>query len=502
MTHSAARVGKVYLVGAGPGDPGLLTLRGAELLRQADLIVYDYLVNAELLENAAKGAEHICLGRHGQGRIMPQSEVNELLVRASAAGKTVVRLKAGDPLVFAQAALEIEALTTAGIPFEVVPGITAALAAGAYAGVPLTHRDFASAVALVTGRQQEGDDALPLDFDALARFPGTLVFYMGVTTAEHWSQGLLSAGKPAATPVAVIRRCSWPDQLTIQCTLGTVANELSRRHIRPPVIAIVGAVVGESPVFNWFTNRPLYGQRVLVTRAAEQAQPLCTRLRELGAEVLLQPAIRIGEPGDWQPVDSALKRLDEFDWVVFSSINGVQYLLKRLCDRHGDLRRLGHVKLAAIGPETAQELGRWRLRADVQPSEFRAEALAAALAPQAAGKRFLLVRASRGREVLAHDLSAAGGLVEQVVTYASTDVTDSDPQIAAALADGKIDWVTVTSSAIARSLHAMFGEILRRSKLASISPVTSSTLRELGHEPAIEAKEYTIAGLVTAIVEL
>ena len=495
--------GTVYLVGAGPGDPGLITLRAVECLRRAHLVLYDYLVNPQVLDGAQNSAELVCLGRHGRGRILSPGEVNERMIRAAQAGQTVVRLKCGDPLIFARAAEECQALAAASVPCEIVPGITAALAAGSYAGIPLTDRDAASAVALVTGHEDDEKSSTQLDYAALATFPGTLVFYMGVTSAPQWTRALIAAGKAADTPAAIVRRCSWPDQVTIRCKLERVADELATHKIRPPAIVIVGDVAAAEPAAGWFTDRPLFGLRVLVTRPAGQADELRRRLAELGAEVLLQPAIEIAEPPDWAPVDAALARLDHYDWLVFSSANGVRFLLDRLFATGGDPRRLGGVRLAAIGPGTAEELARYHLHTDLVPSEFRAESLAGELATVAAGKRFLLARASRGREVLADELRAAGATVDQVVAYTSRDVQHAEPVVAELLAAGKIDWITVTSSAIARSLAFMLGQDrgpgLRRAKLASISPVTSATLRELGYEPTVEAREYTMAGLVEVL---
>ena len=490
---------RAYLVGAGPGDPGLITLRGVQCLARADVVLYDYLVNPQILDHAPARAERVCLGRHGQGRIMSQQEINDRMIRAARAGQVVVRLKAGDPAVFARAAEEVQALIGAGIEFEIVPGITAALAAGSHAGVSLTDRHLASAVALVTGHEQEGKPEPALDYRSLAAFPGTLVFYMGVTSAPHWTSALLAAGKSPDTPAAIVRRCSWPDQETVHCTLGTVVAELNRRKMRPPVIVIVGDVVRWDANTAWFATRPLSGKRIVITRPLGQADALREPLQELGADVLVQPAIEISPPADWALVDDALQRLDHYDWLVFSSANGVRYFFERLLATGGDMRRLGRVQLAAIGPGTAEELADFGLRADLMPGEFRAEALAEALAA-ADGRRFLLIRASRGREVLAERLRAAGREVDQVVTYRSSDVEQPIPEIAGALAAGEIDWVTVTSSAIARSLAALFGDQLRHTKLASISPVTSATLRELGFPPGIEATDYTMAGLVDAIL--
>jgi uroporphyrinogen III methyltransferase/synthase len=497
MSHNA---GKVYLVGAGPGDPGLITWRGVECLGRADAILYDYLVNPQILAHAKAGAELICLGRHGRDRIIPQAEINERIIALARQGRTVVRLKGGDPTIFARLAEELDALTAAGIPFEIVPGITAALAAASYTGLCVTHRDEASAVALVTGHEQEEKTAAGLDYAALARFPGTLMFYMGVTTARQWTVALIAAGKPADTPAAIVHRCSLPDQSVIASTLGRVADEIAASGMRPPAIVVVGEIAARAAIHDWFSTRPLFGKRVLITRPADQTEALERQLSELGAMCLWQPAIEIGPPDDWRLVDAALVRLEEFHWLVFSSANGVHYLLDRLLAFGADLRRLGDIHLAAIGPGTAEGLARYHLKADLIPEEFRAESLAAALAADARGQRFLLARASRGRDVLAEELIAAGGIVEQVVVYSSRDVEQADAEIAATLAAGRIDWITVTSSAIARSLARLFGDDLRKSTLASISPVTSATLRELGYEPAAEAREYTMEGVVEAII--
>jgi uroporphyrinogen III methyltransferase/synthase len=495
--------GKVYLVGAGPGDPGLITVRGVECLRKADLVLYDYLVNTTILDHAAS-AEQVCLGHHHAGRELSQDEVNARMIEAAKQGKVVVRLKGGDPDVFGRGVEETAALSEAGISYEIVPGVTAALAAAGYAEVPITHGYRASAVALVTGHQR-ADKSDPLDYGILADFPGTLVFYMGIRSADRWSRALMERGKSPHTPVAIVRRTTWVDQEIVRCTLWTVAEEIAARKLRPPAVIVVGEVVELAPLASWFAKRPLAGQTIMVTRprgeilrGAQDAE-LSEQLRELGAEVLEQPVIKISAPPDWRSVDEALARLDGFDWLVFSSTNGVRYFLQRLLAGGGDLRRLGSVRLAAIGPTTAEELFKFQLRADLVPAEFRAESLAESLAGEASGRRFLLVRASRGREVLAKQLKAAGASVEQVVAYTSRDIEQSDPEITAMLEAGQIDWITVTSSSIARSLVKLFGEKLRQSKLASISPVTSSTLKELGFEPTVEAEQYIMLGLVAAI---
>jgi uroporphyrinogen III methyltransferase/synthase len=495
-------IGKVYLVGAGPGDPGLLTLRGADCLHIADVVLYDYLVNPAILSHARQSAEIICLGRHGRDTMWSQESINRRLVEEARAGKIVVRLKSGDPMIFGRAADELDSLVEAGIPFEIVPGITAALAAGGCAGIPVTHRDLASAVALVTGQEGSDKGEVAIDYQALANFPGTIVVYMGVTTASHWSSELIRGGKPADTPVAVIRRCSWPNQQVLHCRLDEVADRLTPYHkFPPPAIAIVGPVTRLSHTLSWFERRPLFGQTILITRPADQASDLEQRLAELGAGTIVSPVIEISDPALWQPVDDALRRIAEFDWIVFSSVNGVRQFMERLLFQGRDARSMSNTRIAAIGPATAESLLRYGIRADLQPTAFRAEALADMLIPTARGQRFVLVRASRGRDLLSDELHKAGGVVEQIVVYTSRDRSTPDTVVVEKLQEGSIHWVTVTSSAIAGSLAKLYGELLRRTKLASISPVTSAVLRQLGFEPAIEANIHTMQGLVDAMVQ-
>ena len=494
-------LGKVYLVGAGPGDPGLLTLRGCELLRRGDVVFYDYLVNPLVLRHATAEAQCICLGSHSQGRLMSQAEINAQVIAQAKAGKQVVRLKGGDPSIFGRAAEEIAALEAAGVSYEVVPGITTALAASSHAGIPLTHRHHASCVAFVTGQQCRDKGGAALDLANLARFPGTLVFYMGVTTAPDWAASLVAHGKSPSTPVAIVRHCSLSEQHLVQTTLGKLPEVLAPGKMRPPAILIVGDVVAAQPNINWFTSRPLFGRRLLVTRPIHQSNSILAQLTELGASALIQPAIEIAPVADPTRLDTVIQNLPSYDWLVFSSANGVHYFFERLFQQGHDVRQLGSCQLAAMGPATSEALAEYQLQADLQPEEYRAEALAEQLVPAADGQRVLLLRASRGREVLAETLTAAGITTEQVVVYQSHDIEQSEPDVAAALAAGKIDWVTVTSSAIARSLVRMFGDALHQAQLAAISPLTAEVLSRAGFPPAVVAKEYTVAGLLQAIVE-
>jgi uroporphyrinogen III methyltransferase/synthase len=489
----------VYLVGAGPGDPGLMTLRAVECLGQADLVLYDYLVNPAVLEHASPSAELTRLGDHKTGRALSPDGITARMLDAARSGRTVVRLKGGDASIFGRTADETDALRDAGIPFEIVPGITTALAVAAFCEVPITHHADASAVALITGRERDEKSESSLDFDALARFPGTLVFYMGVKNTARWSDALIEHGKPADTPVAIVRWCSRPQQQTVLCTLETAAETVSGHGIRPPTLFVVGNVVNRAPAISWFAARPLFSTRVLAAGSPRTSRKLRDLLAPLGADVVTSPAIRITDPSDWGPVDAAIKRLDQYDWLVFSSLNGVDYFFRRLLELGGDARRLAHIKLAAIGSGTAEQLTRYHVKADLVPEQFNAEALATALGSNAAGQWFLLARASRGRKVLSDGLAQAGARVDQVVVYDSVDVETPDPDTADSLAGGEFDWVTVTSPAIARSLVRLYGDALRQARLASISPLTSAALRELGYEPAAEASEHTMAGLAESI---
>ncbi len=499
MTDLSVTPGTVYLVGAGPGDPGAITLRAVECLQGADLILWDYLVNPVLIEHASPKAELVRLGKPASGRALTPDEITALMLDAARAGRSVVRLKSGDASVFGRGADEMDALRKAGIPFEVVPGITAGLAVAAFNEIPVTHHAAASAVALVTGRERDEKTALQLE-KGLAEFPGTLVFYMGVRKAPVWSRTLIERGKPGATPVAIVRWCSRAEQKTVRCTLETVAEAIEEHGIRPPALFVVGPVVDHAPAVSWFEARPLFGTTILLPGTPRTSGKLHRYLGSHGANVILAPAIRIDEPDDWSQVDDVLRSLNEYDWLVFSSANGVDFLLRRLFAIGFDSRRLGGVRLAAIGPGTAERLCAYHLNADLIPDTFTAEALADALSPTAAGQRFLLARASRGRDILANRLKEAGGDVTQVVVYTSVGVEDAHPHVAEALAAGDIDWVTVASSETAKSLFRLYDSLLINTKLASISPLTSGTIRELGFEPAVEANIHTMKGIADAIL--
>jgi uroporphyrinogen III methyltransferase/synthase len=487
----------VYLVGAGPGDPGLLTLRGLDCLRRADIVLYDYLVNPAILEHAPPSAELVPLGRRTTGRGLTPTEITDQMIAEARLGKTVVRLKGGDPSVFARGADEEVALRAAGVPFEIVPGVTTGLAVAAYCEIPITQQDDASAVALVTGHERDEKTESHLDYGALAAFPGTLVLYMGITRAAEWSQALMDRGKSPDTPVAIVRWCTRAEQQRTVCTLGKVVEVIAERGIRPPAVIVIGDVVGRAPEVPWFEARPLFGVRVLVPGSPVTSQTLREHLTELGADAIIQPAIRIAPP-DWDPMDAALDRLQEYDWLAFSNAAVVDVVVQRLAARGGDLRRLSAVRIAAIGAGIADRLARYHLRADLVPDESGAASVARALMAGGA-RRVLLVRASRGGEALAEGLARAGASVHQIIAYRSTDVEEPDPDVAADLAAGNITWVAITSSSVARSVVRLYGAALRSVRFASIGPLASATLRELGFQAAVEAAPPTMDGLVAAI---
>lgn len=499
-----AKIGKVFLVGAGPGDPGLITLRGAQCLAQAELVLYDGLANPKLLRLAPR-AELVCVSKHGTGPIWSQEAINRRLVEAAQSGLRIVRLKGGDPAVFARTAEELDALTAANIPFEVVPGITAALAAASYVGIPITHRDHASAVAFVTGQQQT-EGAQELDWSALARFPGTLVLYMGVTTAEQWSQRLIAEGKSRSTPAAIVRRCSWNDQKVIRCTLSEVADQLTpASKFRPPVIVIVGEVARLGQNFNWFDSRPLQHVGVWLARPDHQNDWLEQELSELGADVYIQPAITIQPPSDRSALDQAVAHLAEglYHGVVFSSRNAVDALLERIGAHSFDLRIFAGMEIACVGIKTAEYLASRGLRADVvPPHDYSAAAVLETLATgsRTAEERWLLPQADQARDTLAAGLTRLGLQVERVTAYQAVPTTQLVPEIADALEKGAIQWVTVTSPNVARTLHGLCRPYLQQLKPLSLSPAISATLAELGWPPQAQATEATEEALLEALL--
>jgi uroporphyrinogen III methyltransferase/synthase len=484
-------LGHVSFVGAGPGAADLLTLRAAEALRAAEVVVHDRLVPAALLDALCPTAERIAVVRDDAADGDPGETTGRLLVQLALAGRRVVRLKGGDPTVFARLAEELQPLRDAGVAVSMVPGVTAALAAAAAAAVPLTSRAAASSLTIVTGHEAEAK-AAGLDFRSLATIPGTLVIYMGVEQAARWAQSLIEAGKPASTPVTVVSRCSWPTERIAAGTLADCAAGLDRAGWQSPAVVIVGAASRPATV------GPLAGRRVLVTRPAGQGDELAALVRAAGGESVAVPVVGIADPPSWQPLDEAIGRADTYDWIVFASGNGVRSFAARLRAAGRDARALGTARLAAIGPATHRALDAVGLICDLTPADFRSEGLAAAFAALPPGGRFLLVRADKGRDLLRRELESHGHHVDEVVAYASRPLEAIDPATLAAL-DAGVDWVTVTSSSIAESAVRLFGDRMRRWRIASISPITSAALERLGLRATVEAAEATAAGIVAAI---
>jgi len=507
VSPTSVKPGKVYLVGAGPGDPGLLTRRGEAVLARADVVVYDHLATSCLLDLAPHDALRVCAGKSIGHCILTQEEINELLIGHARAGRIVVRLKGGDPLVFGRGGEEALCLGRAGVAFEIVPGVTAALGVTAYAGIPVTHRTAASAVAFVTGHgdpEREHGQSRP-DWTALARFPGTLVVYMGVTHLAAICRTLIRLGKPGDTPAAVIEAGTLAAQRTQVGTLETIAHTAQAAGTRPPALLVVGSVVRLREELKWFESLPLFGQRIVITRPREEAGRAAASLESLGAEVLVAPTVLVAPITDSAPLDAAIGRLDEYEWLVFTSANGVRYFLRRLQERGHDLRALGHLKLAAIGPVTAEALAGFHLRADLVPESYRSEVLALALGQAAKGRRILLARADRGRTLLKDELEQLAD-VDQVAVYHNTDAESLPDSITRRIMGGTVDWITLTSSAITERLHELLPEPARRRlgrqvRLASLSPVTSATAARLGWSIAAEAAEFTWDGLVQALVD-
>jgi uroporphyrinogen III methyltransferase/synthase len=500
------RKGMVYLVGAGPGDAGLLTLRGAELLGRADVVVYDALVNPDLLRLAPKTAEIVFGGKRAKNHAIPQTELNQLLVARAKAGKTVVRLKGGDPYIFGRGGEEAEELVAAKISFEVVPGISSAVAAPNYAGVPLTHREHCSSFTVITGHEDPTKEAGAVDWERMAKIPGTKVIMMGTERIGEIAELFVTYGMAKETPVAMVRWGTTGRQRSIEGTLATIAAVAAREKISAPAVAVIGDVVKLRAKLNWFERRPLFGQRVVVTRTREQASRLSRQLLERGAEVLEIPTIRIVPPRDGEALSEALAGLNAYDWLVFTSPNGVASFFDFFFKKFQDLRDIGGARIAAVGPATAAKVREFHLQVDLMPEEYVAAKIAGALAEFEGleNLRVLLLRAEVANADLPKLLEAKGAIVDDIACYRTVPETDDRTGSAASLLETGADWITFTSSSTVESFHARFdlAALLKefpRTRMASIGPETSKALAALGLEPTIEAKEHTIDGLVKAL---
>jgi len=496
--------GFVYLVGAGPGDPSLLTLRGRECIARADVLIHDYLVDPRLLRYAPPQVEVFSSGKSGDAsqRDRQQDAINERMIAAALAGKVVVRLKGGDPFVFGRGSEEAQALTDAGIRFEIVPGVSSAIAVPAYAGIPVTERGLNSSFTVVTGHEAP-QAAHPLDWEALARLD-TLIFLMSLRTMVAITTHLREAGMRADTPAACVRSGTRPDQQTVVGTLADIAEAAAGAGFEPPAILVVGEVVKRRAQLAWFERRPLLGRRIVVTRAAEQAADLVARLEAFGAEAIAAPTIELEDVTPAVALDAALGALESFDWIVFTSARGVAVFFARLYASGGDVRRLGQARLAAIGSATAEALAGRGLRVDLMPPTFRGEALADALAPHVGGRRVLLPRAEGAREVLARMLARAGADVTDVPTYRAKPVAGLPDRVHVLLAADAIDAITFTSPSTVRAFHALLDGGARATggaRIACIGPVTADAARGLGWRVEMEAREYTSEGLTQALID-
>ena len=498
--------GKVWLVGAGPGDPGLITVAAIAFLADAEVVVYDRLVNPRLLDLASPSAEHIFVGKETAAHGLTQEEINALLVERARQGKRVVRLKGGDPYLFGRGGEEAEALVEAGIPYEVVPGVTSATAVPAYAGIPVTHRGLASSVAVVTGHEDPSKGESAIDWAKLAKAVDTLVCLMGAGTLPQIVDQLLAHGRAPQTPVAVIRWGTTPQQQTVTGTLADIVGRVQAAGLTPPAVTVIGPVVGLRDKLRWFDNRPLFGKRVLVTRTRQQASVLSYHLSLEGAEPIELPALELVPKAEPKRISRAVRALaaGRYAWTVFTSANGVDLFFGHLREAGHDARAFAGTKVCAIGPGTAAALSGHGLRADLVPERFIAEAVVDALARQGVkGQRVLLPRAEGGRRELVSGLRAAGARVEEVPLYEAAPPAEAEPEAVRRLRAGEVDVVTFASSSAVRNLVKLLGgdtSPLQKPLLACIGPVTARTVRELlGRRPDVVAKEHTIAGLVAAL---
>jgi len=502
---SRGKVGKVYLVGAGPGDPGLLTVKGAECLHMADVVVYDRLgVSPILLDLARPNAERVFMGKEPETPSGFQQQINATLAAAALAGKTVVRLKGGDPFVFGRGGEEVDALRAAGVPFEVVPGISSSIAVPAYSGIPVTHRGLATSFTVISGSEDPSKSESSLDWLALARTPGTLVVLMGWRSLPRIVDVLIANGRPPETPAAVTQWGTTPQQRSVSGTLENIVERGTEAGLTSPVVTIIGAVAGLRDRFQWFEDRPLFGRRVLVTRSRQQASVLSKSLAAQGAEAVELPTIDIAPVADPAELDAALGRLAGYAWVVFTSTNGVTAVFDRLAAANRDARAFGGVRVGAIGPATAASLANHGITADFVPDTYTTEAVAAGFAALGLrGAKVLLPSADIATDTLSSGLHSLGADLDEVDAYRTVVPAGAAKRAKELLASGGIDTATFTSSSTVRNLVDLLdGEVslLDGVQIVSIGPVTSATARELGLRVDMEAEEHTVAGVVDALL--
>lgn len=506
---SRNREGKVYLVGAGPGDPGLLTLKAKECIEKANVIVYDYLANQAFLDYADCKADLIYVGKKGGCHTMSQHDINRLIVDRARNGLTVVRLKGGDPFIFGRGGEEAQELANAGVSFEIVPGVTSAIAAPAYAGIPLTHRGYTSAVAFITGHEDPSKEKSDIAWDKLATGAGTLIFLMGVRNLPQIAKTLMKHGRSPETPVAIIQRGTVAEQKTIVGVLQDIAEKVRKEGVEPPGIIVVGDIVNLRKELIWFEKRPLFGRRIVVTRAREQASSFLAGLSQLGAECIEFPTIEIIPPESWRELDKTIHSLEDYQWLLFTSVNGVKYFFQRLETLEKDVRDLKGIKIGAIGPKTAEAIHKKGIRPDMVPDEYRAEAVVEAFKRlETKALRILLPRAAQAREILSQELEKMGARVDVVEAYRTVTPDGDRDRIKEMLERGEINMITFTSSSTVKNLVEMFEpdddqfqRWMKNVAVACIGPITAQTAEEKGLSVSLTPAEYTIEALTNAIVQ-
>ena len=498
--------GKVYLVGAGPGDIGLITVKGLKIIEKADVIVHDFLANRRLFSFARDDVVIIDAGKRGGKHLMSQEEINRLLIEKAKKGKMVVRLKGGDPFIFGRGAEEAEELAKAGVEFELVPGVTSAISVPAYAGIPLTHRRINSTVAFITGHEDPEKEKSSIIWEKLATACDTLVFLMGVKNLPKIVNNLIKYGRKTHTPCAVIRWGTTPSQRTVISSLSEIVEKVKKEGITAPAIFVVGDVVKLREKLNWFEKKPLFGKKIIVTRAREQASEFANLLEEFGAFVIQFPTIKISPPSDPYPLKKAVKNLEQYDWIIFTSVNGVKFFFDTLFEMNKDVRELKGIKLCAIGPGTKDALAKRSLKVDLMPDEYRAEAIAELFEKEdISNKKILIPRAKEARKVLPEMLEKMGAYVDIVEAYQTLAVADDPDKILSLIKENKIDMITFTSSSTVKNFFSILNkedkEIIKDTSIACIGPITANTLKGFGFSPAIIPEKYTINSMVDAIVK-
>jgi uroporphyrinogen III methyltransferase/synthase len=504
MTQS---IGKVYLIGAGPGDPGLITVKGLECVKRADVIIYDYLANERLLEQRRPDAELIYVGKQGNRHTLPQDEINGLIVRKAREGKLVARLKGGDPFIFGRGGEEAEELADNNIPFEIVPGVTAATSVPTYAGIPLTHREHTASVAFVTGHEDPTKPESKVHWDKIATGIGTLVFFLVMKNLHTLDDNLVSHGRDPETPVALIQWGTRTDQRVVTGTLQDIVTKVKAAKLGPPAIIVVGEVVKLRQKLNWYESKPLFGKRIVVTRSRDQASVFAEKLIDLGATTIEFPTIEVVPPAHWDELDGAINTIETYDWLIFTSANAVRFFMERLRALGKDLRMLKGVNICVVGPKTAEALESYGLRPDLIPSEFKAEGVLFALGgSKVKGQKFLIPRAKVAREIIPDKLRELGALVIIATAYENVKPTADAERAKKLFEEKKIAAVTFTSSSTVNNFIEILGQkeyksLLEGVVVACIGPVTAKTAEEYGIKIDIMPKEYTIPALVEAMVE-